>query len=165
MRTLLATLAGLVALIMLAGATYQVVATARAERRYTPPGRLVDVGERRLHLNCIGYGSPAVILESAAGMSSNAWALVQPAVAKVSRVCSYDRAGYGWSDNGPLARTPAEIAEELHALLANSGMFDPYVLVGDSFGAEVVSEYARKFRQEVAGLVLVAAGPEKVPDG
>src|SRR6185437_4833919 len=102
--------------------------------RTQAPGTLVDVGGFRLHLHSEGDGAPAVIFDAALGGSSLSWALVQPRVAAFTRACSYDRAGFGWSDAGPMPRTASEIAKELHALLAAAGGKPPYILVGHSFG-------------------------------
>ena len=84
---------------------------------YPPPGRLVDIGGRRLHLNCSGRGTPVVILVAGGGAFSIDWALVQPHVAGTTRVCSYDRAGLGWSDPGPAEETVQETVADLHRLL------------------------------------------------
>src|SRR5919206_2772773 len=102
-----------------------------------PPGRLVDIGGWRLHLNCTGevrQNQPTVILESGVGDFSVEWSLVQPGVARFARVCSYDRAGDGWSDIGPHPRTHHQIVYELHTLLARAGERPPFVLVGHSYG-------------------------------
>lgn len=126
-----------------------------------PPGSLVDMGGSRLHVHCAGEGTPAVILEAALGASSISWSLVQPAVAKLTRVCSYDRAGFGWSDAGLMPRTAGRIASELHALLDRAPVAPPYILVGHSFGGIVMRVFARLFRDEIAGLVFVdSAHPE-----
>src|SRR5512147_114574 len=92
----------LVAIVTTAGA----IARASLKTKYPPPGQIVDVGGYRMHINCMGEGSPTVILDAGNGESSLDWALVQPEVAKQTRVCAYDRAGYGWSDPSPLSRTP-----------------------------------------------------------
>jgi len=116
------------------------------------------VGGYRLHLNCTGTGppgSPTVILESAFDDTSLAWTKVQPRVASFARVCSYDRAGYGWSDTGPAPRTAAHIVRELHTLLARAGVPAPYVLVGHSYGGAVMQLYAFTYQAQVAALVLV----------
>ena len=120
-----------------------------------PPGRLVDIGGFRLHFYCAGEGSPTVILDAALGASSVSWSLVQPALAKFTQVCSYDRAGFGWSDGGPMPRTAGRIADELHTLLDRSGVRPPYLLVGHSFGGLVMPIFARRFLSDVAGMVLV----------
>jgi pimeloyl-ACP methyl ester carboxylesterase len=130
-------------------------------RAFAPPGRLIDVGGFRLHLNCSGQGNPTVILESALGGSSLSWSLVQPPVARFGHVCSYDRAGFGWSDAGPLPRTASRIAEELRTLLDRGSVAPPFVLVGHSFGGLVMCIFARRYRRDVSGLVLVdPAHPE-----
>src|SRR3954447_2866215 len=93
--------AAFVVLAALAGAAYQAAAAAKDAARFPPPGRLIDLGPgRRLHVRCSGQGEPAVILESGIAASSLSWALVQPRIAEITRVCSYDRAGLGWSDGG-----------------------------------------------------------------
>jgi pimeloyl-ACP methyl ester carboxylesterase len=128
---------------------------------FPPPGRLVDVGGWRLHLNCTGdtaSSRPTVILEAGAGDFSVEWSLVQPKVAAFARVCSYDRADDGWSDYGPHPRTMHQIVYELHTLLANAGVRPPYVLAGHSFGGVLVRLYAYTYPREVAGLVLIESG-------
>jgi pimeloyl-ACP methyl ester carboxylesterase len=120
-----------------------------------PPGRLVDLGGFRLHLHCTGAGSPSIVLDAALGASSLSWSLVQPELARMSRVCSYDRAGFGWSDAGPMPRTAGRIAEELRTLLDRGGVPPPFLLVGHSFGGLVVQIFAQRFRSETAGMVLV----------
>ncbi|MGH9331314.1 MAG: alpha/beta fold hydrolase, partial [Vicinamibacterales bacterium] len=126
-----------------------------------PPGRLIDVGGYRLHLNGTGAGRPTVVLDAALGGSSVSWALVQPEVARFTRVCSYDRAGFGWSDAGPMPRTVGRIVGELRTLLDRAGEPSPYVLVGHSFGGLVLRVFAARYPADVAGLVLVdPAHPE-----
>ena len=136
------------------------------------PGRLVDVGGWRLHLHCTGQarpGQPTVILEPGIGAFSVEWSLVQPRVAGFARVCSYDRAGSGWSEWGPHPRTLRQIVYELHTLLERSGERGPFVLVGASYGGWLVRVYQRTYPDEVAGLVLVDAGANDplrfTPDG
>ena len=126
-----------------------------------PPGALWDVGGFRLHLHCAGRGSPVVVFDAALGGSSISWTLVQPQVAAFTRACAYDRAGFGWSDAGPMPRTAGTIARELHALLHRAGEPPPYILVGHSFGALVVRLFAARHPELTAGLVLVdPAHPE-----
>jgi pimeloyl-ACP methyl ester carboxylesterase len=137
------------------GATYQAVATEIDKRTYPPPGELVDVNGHLMHIDCIGEGAPTVILESGLGTMSADWANVQPQVAKTTRVCSYDRAGTGWSEIGPKPRDPRQISSELHTLLGKAGIDGPYVLVGQSFGGLYVRMYADLYPKEVAGMVLV----------
>lgn len=135
------------------------------------PGRLIDVGGWRLHLNCTGTaqpGRPTVILEAGIGDFSVEWSLVQPRVAEFARVCSYDRAGSGWSDMGPLPRTMKQIVFELHTLLARADVRPPYLLVGQSYGGVLVRLYATTYPDEVSGMVLVDGGridPMRFVDG
>jgi hypothetical protein len=107
--------------LALAGALYQLIATEVDERRYPPPGELVDVGGYRLHVHCSGQGSPTVILDHLGKGTSSQWAWVQPEVSDVTRVCAYDRAGFGWSDPGPAPRDALGSARELEILLRNEG--------------------------------------------
>src|SRR5947207_6435185 len=119
---------------------------------YPPPGKLVDVGGWKLHLNCTGESralQPTVILEAGAGDFSVEWSLVQPAVAKFARVCSYDRAGDGWSELGPHPRTMHQLVYELHTLLERAGVKPPFALVGHSYGGWIVRLYAATYPSEV----------------
>ena len=126
-----------------------------------PPGTLVGVGIHRLHVHCTGRGSPSVVFESGLGGTSLDWVKVQPEVSRFTRACSYDRAGYGWSERGPEPRHAGRIAQELDRLLAHADIPPPWVLVGHSFGGLAVRLLAaRKERRAVAGLVLVDATHE-----
>lgn len=129
-------------------------------RPYPPPGALVDVGGYHLHVNCSGQGQPAVVIDAGFGDFSLGWHLVQPEVARFARVCTYDRAGYGWSDPGPRPRTSGQAVKELHALLAGAGIEGPYVLVGQSGGGLNARLYAHEFPDQVVGMVLVDPGHE-----
>jgi pimeloyl-ACP methyl ester carboxylesterase len=146
-----------VALVVLAvsGAIYQAIATQRAERDYPPPGEMVDVGGYSLHLDCVGRGSPTVILDGGTGEMSANWVLVQREVSHTTRVCSYDRAGMGWSESGPEPRDARQITGELHALLEGAGIEGPYVLVGHSFGGLYMQTYAARYPDQVAGVSLI----------
>ena len=124
----------------------------------------MEVGQAKLNLNCTGMGSPNVILESGAGMSSVGWAAIQPQIAKFTRVCSYDRAGYGWSGSGPEPRTSLQIAKELKLLLDTGGEKGPYILVGPSFGGFIARVFAGLYPTETAGMVLVDAMHEDQQD-
>ena len=122
---------------------------------YSPPGKLLDVGGFRLHLNCTGKSRPAVVLIAGAGDFSFDWGLVQPDLSRFTRVCSYDRAGLAWSDPGPMPRTMRQEAYELHLLLKAARVEPPYVLVGHSIGGLMARVYAEQYAGEVAGVVLV----------
>ncbi len=129
-----------------------------ATNSFPPPGKLIDVGGWRLHLNCTGDNKgnvPTVVLESGSGDFSFDWSLVQPGVAGFTRVCSYDRAGNAWSDLGPRPRTMKQVAYELFTALRKADLKGPYVLVGQSSGGLLVRTFAAQYPQEVAGMVLV----------
>jgi pimeloyl-ACP methyl ester carboxylesterase len=153
---------GLLAIAAVAGATYEGVASAGDAAAYPPAGRLVDVGGYKLHLDCRGNGSPTIVMDSGLGGSSLDWSLVQPELARTTQVCTYDRAGMGWSDAGPEPRSPAHLAEELHVLLQNGGVPGPYVLVGHSLAGKNIRMFASVHPADVAGMVLVDARSEVV---
>jgi pimeloyl-ACP methyl ester carboxylesterase len=160
-RGLVWMIAGLLALAVI-GTIYQAIATEIDQRAYPPPGQLIDVGDHSLHINCVGQGSPTVILEAANGGMSAHWVRVQQQVADTTRVCAYDRAGLGWSERGPEPRDARQISSELHTLLANAGIEGPYVLVGHSYGGLYARMYAARYSEEVAGVVLVdSSHPEQ----
>lgn len=141
--------------LTLAGMTYQVLGTRADRRRLAPPGSRVDVGGHRLHIQCEGAGGPTVVLESGALAMSALWGAVQPGVAAHARVCSYDRAGLGWSEPGQEPRDGLRIAGELRTLLRNAREDPPYVLVGHSFGGLLVRVYADRYPEDVIGLMLL----------
>jgi pimeloyl-ACP methyl ester carboxylesterase len=160
-KRVLVGMAGLVLILLLAGVVFQFVITRIDERRYPAPGEMVDVGGYDLHLNCTGGGgAPTVVMDSGLGGTVLDWQLVQPEVAKSMRVCTYDRAGMGWSDAGAQPRTSQQIVKELHTLLGNAGVEGPYVLVGHSFGGTNMQVYASQYPDEVAGMVLVDSALE-----
>jgi pimeloyl-ACP methyl ester carboxylesterase len=150
-------IAGILALAF-AGAIYQTLSTRSDQQNYPAPGQLVDIGGYKLHVYCIGEGGPTVILDAAADMMSSDWAWIQPEVAKHTRVCSYDRAGMGWSDSGPQPRDAKQVAFELHTLLNNAGISGPYVMVGHSAAGLYARMYASEYPEEVVGMVLVDPG-------
>ena len=137
------------------GAMYESVAEAADAKAYPPPGELVDVGGHRLHINCTGSGSPTVIIEAGHGDWSTSWGVVQEEVAKTTRVCTYDRAGMGWSEAGPLPRDAAQFAKELHTLLQEANVPGPYVMVGHSLGGASVRVFVHDYASEVNGVVLI----------
>ena len=134
-----------------------------AQTKFAPQGRLIDVDGHQMHINCVGNKSPTIILESGAGGFSLEWVNIQKALSKYVRICAYDRAGYGWSEMGPLPRTTKRITMELYTLLQNAGIHGPYILVGHSFGGYTAQYFARRFKNEIAGLVLIdSSHPEQV---
>ena len=130
---------------------------APGDTLYAKPGQLVAAAATRLNLYCMGSGSPAVIFDSGWEDWAPVWTLVQPEVARWTRACSYDRAGAGFSDAGPMPRTSVRIADELHSALHNLGVKGPYILVGHAFGGDNVRTFAERYMPDVAGLVLVEA--------
>jgi pimeloyl-ACP methyl ester carboxylesterase len=131
---------------------------APGDEIYGHPGRMVDSGDgARLNLVCLGQGSPTVVFDSGWSDWAPAWAVVQPRIASFTRACSYDRAGAGFSDPGPMPRTTERIATELHTALKNGGINGPYIMVGSAFGGDHVRAFADLFPTDVAGLVLVDA--------
>ena len=163
LRRIISTLMLIVLILALVTFTAGAIAKSNMAKRYPAPGELVDVGGYKMHINCIGQGSPTVILEAGMGNYSLFWAHVQPEVAKYTRVCSYDRAGYGWSEPSPHARTANFQVEELHALLVNANIQGPYVLVGHSLGGMLVRVYAHNYPDEVVRMVLVDSYHEERP--
>jgi pimeloyl-ACP methyl ester carboxylesterase len=166
-RGLVWMLVGLLTLAVI-GAIYQAIATQIDERTYPPPGEMVDVNGHLMHINCVGQGGPTVILETTSDGTSANWGRVQPQLSKTTRVCTYDRAGRGWSQIGPEPRDAQQIAGELHTLLLKAHVPGPYVMVGHSAGGLFVREYADLYPKEVAGMVLLdASHPDftSVPSG
>ena len=130
------------------------------DEMYATPGRLVDVDDRHINLYCSGSGPPTIVLESGLGGRASTWAQVQPALSTRAAVCSYDRAGYGFSDLGPEPRTSDHLAEDLHAALSDAHVVGPYILVATAFGAFNVRLFANKYAHDVAGMVLLNPSPE-----
>jgi pimeloyl-ACP methyl ester carboxylesterase len=151
-------LVALTILLALAGAVYQILGTLQDPHRFPQRGRSVQAGKLRLNIDCSGHGGPTVILDSGMGVPGVAgWAMVQPAVAKFVRVCSYDRAGYGWSEAGPKPRTSLQIANELRTLLDASGEKGPFIMVGHSFGGYNIRVFTSLYANDVVGVLLVDA--------
>jgi pimeloyl-ACP methyl ester carboxylesterase len=156
---------GLIVLIValgLLGATYQAAAGKADEKRFPPPGQLIDVGGYRMHIHCLGEGSPTVLLDSANMGTVSNWAWIQPQIAETTRVCAYDRADLGWSDLSSTPNDTRQNAEALHTLLDKAGESGPFVLVGHSFGGLYVRMYAEMYPDDVVGLVFIEG---TLPDG
>ncbi len=119
------------------------------------PGQRVDVGTHKLHIYCQGEGTPTVIVDTGLGEISLEWIRIQKGLANFSSICLYDRAGYGWSETGPLPRSSSHIADELHTLLTKANIKPPYILVGHSFGGYNMQVFAGRYPELTAGIVLV----------
>lgn len=148
--------------LSIAGASFEAIAAGGDAKAYPAPGQLVDVGGYRLHIQCVGTGSPTVVLDAGLGGTSLDWNLVQGELSQTTKVCAYDRAGMGWSDTSPQPRTPNQNARELYTLLTRAGIEGPYVLVGHSLGGKNVRMFALQHPDLVAGMVLVDARSEYV---
>ena len=135
------------------GATiYHAVATIREKKTQSPPGELIDIDGYNLHLYSLGEGSPTVILDHSLG-GIEGYFLIEE-IAKLTKVCIYDRAGYGWSQSSPKSRCSKEIVRELDLLLTKANIAPPYILVGNSFGSYNVRLYAHMFPEKVRGIIL-----------
>jgi pimeloyl-ACP methyl ester carboxylesterase len=129
--------------------------------RYLQPTAMVDVGDgARLALYCTGHGAPTVLMDAGLGDGASTWASVQPQIAHTTRVCSYDRAGYGFSRGLPLPRTSDRIVAEMRGLVLRAPLATPVVLVGHSFGSYNVRLFASRYPRLVAGIVLVDGSHE-----
>jgi len=148
----------LIFVLSITGMIYQTSATETDKKNFPPPGNLIDVGGFKMHIDCTGEGSPTVILESMSGGGSPYWGWVQPEIAKVTRVCVYDRAGFYWSESDPEPQSLARTVRNLHTLLVNANIEGPYVLVGHSIGGLYARQFAAEYPEQVAGLVLLDAG-------
>ena len=141
--------------LLAVGYTYEKAAEWKEKKGHPAFGRLVAVRDHKLHLVYKANVGPTVVIEQGAGEPSRFWWPVQDKIAEFAGVCTYDRAGYGWSESVAAGRTIAERAEELHSLLANAGIPGPYILVGHSYGGFIVRCFARNYPDQTAGLVLV----------
>ncbi len=157
-------IAAIILIALIGGALYEQYARRDAVKRFPPRGQMVDIGGRRIHLDCRGSGSPTVILE--AGLDINGslgWYKIQDEIAKTTRVCSSDRAGIMWSDAPPHAQDGDNAARDLHAALRGAGIDGPLVLVGHSLGGPYMMNYTRQFGDDVKGLVFVdASHPDQI---
>lgn len=151
-------------IIVIIGTIYEALGRRDATASYPPRGKLVDVGGRKMHIDCRGTGSPTVVFESGLGTGGTIdWTLVHDKIAQTTRACAYDRAGIMWSDPKTTPQHAATVADDLHALLKGAGIIDPLVLVGHSIGGPYVRTYTGKYGDQVAGLVLVdTSHPDQV---
>ena len=147
-----------IAIVCGAGAAYQAWEVRAETATFPPPGRLVDIGGRRLHLLCVGEGAPIVLFESSGFGSAISAERVRNEIAKRTRVCSYDRRGMGWSDAGPSgAITVNQFVDDLDQLLKNADLRPPYVVVSASIGGLTAEMFARRHPEQIAGLVFLDA--------
>jgi pimeloyl-ACP methyl ester carboxylesterase len=147
---------------MAAGAIYEAIAGLGDAAAHPPSARMIHVGGYSLHLDCRGQGSPTVVMDAGLGGSSLDWTLVEPQLATTTQVCVYDRAGMGWSEPGPLPRTPAQLAEELDTLMTNAGVPAPYVLLAHSLAGKAARLFASSHPEKVVGMVLVDTRSERI---
>jgi len=158
-----------VALAALIGAGYQILSEQADLKRYRPPGQLIDIGGRKLHLLCAGPArGPTVVIEAGSGNDSMLWEDMVRRVSAFSHVCTYDRAGLGWSDPAPGPRSFDDRAAELNVLLGAANVPRPFVLVGHSYGGYIVRRFAAMYPADVAGMMLVDASEEEfayAPEG
>ena len=148
-------ISAIVLLLILVGVVYQKLGTRRDWRVHPPPGKLIDLGTHRLHIREAGSAGPTVVLEAGLMSTVLSWSALQDELARKFRVVSYDKAGLGWSDQGPMPRTADRIADELHSLLQRAGIPPPYILVGHSFGGLTMPLFAARYPEQTAGVVLV----------
>ena len=161
-RWLLTPVVGVLALASV-GATYENITLVRDQSLYAAPGTLYEVDGHRLHLDCHGHGSPTVVLFNGMGEISAHWARIATPVAETSRVCAYDRAGQGWSDDADHPQDGTEAARDLHTLLTAAGETGPYVLAGHSTGGTYAMNYAARYPEQVAGMVLLdSSSPDQL---
>ena len=146
------------------GATYQWLASRADEQRFPMPGERVGIGGRSLHLYCSGHGATTVLLESGLGGDASAWRPVQAGIAPFARVCSYDRAGLGWSDPSDRPTRASNVTDDLHRLLVAKNIGAPFVLVGWSAGGVFVRNYYATYPDGVIGMVLVESSHEQQRD-
>jgi pimeloyl-ACP methyl ester carboxylesterase len=157
--------AAICVLLLLALSLWNLAMARWLHARNPVPGNFYTVEGRQMHIDCSGKGSPAVVMEAAASAPWSVWRKVQPGLSQVTRVCSYDRAGHGWSEprNGP--RDAETIVRELHSLLDQAGVKRPFVLVGHSAGGLYVREYAREFPADIAGIALIeSSSPRQIDE-
>ncbi|MEM9284990.1 MAG: alpha/beta hydrolase [Pseudomonadota bacterium] len=150
-------LVGLVFLVVLIGLwTFELMQRAADDRAFPPPGHFVSHGDRQLHVQCAGTSNGVTImLEAGAGASSLDWEVVAAGLAEQTRVCRYDRAGFGWSDRGPWPRSIEALVDDLHHVITHETGDDEIVLAGHSFGGLIVQAYARTHPDRLRGLVIV----------
>ena len=165
MRRIIFALIGIAALFFGALPAFNWFVAARARAKYPPLGNLYTVEGRAMHLYCVGTGSPTLVLEAGGGDHVLYWQTVQPELAKTTQVCSYDRAGLGWSEPQAGSRDAEAIVRQLHALLDEARVARPIVIAGASVGGYYVREYVREYPTEVAGVAFLdASSPHQIDE-
>jgi pimeloyl-ACP methyl ester carboxylesterase len=154
-RTVIAVVA-----VGVASSVYQQIAQAADKRTFLPPGRVVDIGRRRMHMLAMGSGSPAVVIVPALGANVLEWVRVLRAAAAETTVCAYDRAGFGWSDPQRGTVTVDAMADDLHALLTAADIAPPYIIAGHSLGGVVARRFQSRYPGDVAGMLLIDSSHE-----
>ncbi|MGA7634234.1 MAG: alpha/beta hydrolase [Terriglobales bacterium] len=144
--------------------TYSTIAQRYYQSIYKAPGKLYEVGGHKMHLYCTGAGAPTLVLETGWTVSALGWGTVQPELSKTTKVCSYDRAGYGWSEPQPGPRDADQIATQLHALLQQAGVTGPIIMIGHSTGGLYIRDYASHDPENLVGLIFVDAVTPVQPD-
>ena len=154
----------LIVLLLAAGVVYEQLARANATRLYPPPGKLVDIGGRRIQIDCRGTGSPTVVFESGLdSLGSLSWSAVHDEIAKITRACAYSRAGVMWSDHSDRPFSAVNVADDLHNTLVVAGEKPPYLLVVHSLGGPYALTFIGSYGADVAGLVFVdASHPDQI---
>tara|TARA_B100001996_G_scaffold37239_1_gene27508 strand:- start:957 stop:1859 length:903 start_codon:yes stop_codon:yes gene_type:complete len=138
-------------------------ASAYNDKPFKPPGRFINIGFQTMYVDCLGENKPTIIVDVGIAASSASWYKIAKELSKNTRICLYDRAGYGWSDSGRGERTTATIVHELKLLVKRAEIPGPYIIVGHSFGGFTARYFAAKFPEDVAGLVLVdSSHPEQI---
>jgi pimeloyl-ACP methyl ester carboxylesterase len=163
-RTLVRFVAILIVVVCGAGATYQWLAMRADATRFPMPGERVDIGGRALHLVCSGRGSTTVLLENGLGGNYSQWRPAQEAIAQFAHVCSYDRAGLGWSDASDRATRATNVTDDLHRLVTAANLGGPLVLVGWSAGGVFARDYYARYPNGVIGIVFVESSHEQQRD-
>ena len=158
-RILIATLA-----LVSTGSIYERIEEWQDDRRFPQIGRSIDIGGRSLNIYCSGEGSPTVIMDSGHALPGYEWAAVQPEIAKFTKACWYDRAGFGWSDRANSPNTVDSMPRDLHRLLGAAQIGPPYILVGHSLGGWNVRVFNSLYPGEVAGIILVDVPSEDTLD-
>ena len=161
LKWLFVSVAGIVVVALIAGRVYQEISESRDLERYPPPGQMVDVDGHLMHIDCIGEGSPTVILELGVGSASVSWYDIHRRLSKITKTCAYDRPGLGYSEPIDQPKRAADVAEGLHKLLRNAGIDDELVLVGWSAGGVYVREFFRRYPENVRGMLLVDSSHEQ----